>query len=62
MTTIADDEIFKGGIHGLLLGCVLPVLTYNLMRRNRFNSVAYVALCCFEVWHIAGHLRAAKGR
>ena len=60
VTPIADDERFKGGIHGLLLGCVLPVFVFNVVRRNAFNTLAYGALIGFEMWHIAGHLRAAK--
>lgn len=60
MTTIASDERFKGGIHGLLLGCVLPVLAFNVMRRHKVNSVVYASLVLLELWHIAGHLKCAK--
>lgn len=59
MTPIAQDETFKAGAHGLLLGCVLPVLAYNLMRRNTMNSAIYLGLMLFEVRQILGHLDAA---
>ena len=60
MTPIAQDERLKGGIHGLLLGCVLPVLAFNIMRRNVTNSVIYAGVVCLELFHIAGHLRDAS--
>lgn len=59
--TITEDERFKGGIHGLLLGCVLPVLAFNVMRGHKLNSGIYVAIVFMEIWHIGGHLRAARG-
>ena len=60
--TIAEDERFKGGIHGLLLGCVLPVLAFNVVRRNKMNVAIYASLALLEIWRIAGHLRAARQR
>ena len=57
--TIADDERFKGGIHGLLLGCTLPVLAFNVIRRRPFNVAVYTALVAFEIWHITKHLQCA---
>lgn len=60
MTPIAADERLKGGIHGLLLGCVLPVLAYNAIRRNKLNSGIYFGIVILEIWHIAGHLKCAN--
>lgn len=60
VTPIAQDERFKGGIHGVLLGCVLPVLAFNLIRRNRLNTGIYTALVGFELWHIIGHYLVAR--
>ena len=54
---ITDDEGLKAACHGLFLGCLLPVLAYNLRRGKVLNSVVYLALGAFEVAQILTHLR-----
>ena len=61
VTPIASDERFKGGIHGLLLGCTLPVFMYNVLRRNRLNTLIYLGLILWEAHQVLGHLDAANG-
>lgn len=59
--TIEQDERFKAAAHGLLLGCVLPIMGYNIAagkKRNLVNTVVYGAFIAFEIWHIVGHMRA----
>ena len=54
--TISDDERLKAACHGLFLGCLLPVLAYNIMGRKRLNAYIYGALLAFEVVQIVHHL------
>ena len=61
--TIQQDEYFKAAVHGILLGCALPVLAYNLAGRHRQNAVnasVYAALIAFEVFHIVSHLQQGR--
>ena len=75
MAPIREDEYFKAGAHGLLLGCSLPILTYNIVehlriartketmrgrRRNLFNALVYFAVLGFELYNITEHLRAGR--
>lgn len=60
MATVKDDELLKAACHGLLFGCALPVLAYNMARKNHGNALIYLALLGFEVIHITNHLRAAE--
>ena len=42
MAPIREDEYFKAGAHGLLLGCSLPILAYNIvehLRTARINRI-----------------------
>lgn len=60
MNTIATDEVFKAGCHGIVLGCILPVLTFNVVRKNILNSILYTGWGIWELWHISGHLLKAQ--
>ena len=55
-TPVKEDEFLKAACHGLLAGSALPVLAYNLSRRNHGNVLIYLALIAFEVFQVAGHL------
>lgn len=50
------NQPLKAAAHGLLLGCVLPLLAYNVSRRNWRNIFIYAALIGFEIHSIAGHV------
>lgn len=47
---VKDNESLKGVAHGLLLGVTLPVLAYNLDRRNWRNVLTYSTFVLFEVY------------
>ena len=59
MLTISDDERLKAACHGLFLGCLLPVLAYNVLAKRRLNTLIYSALLAFEVAQIVQHLEDA---
>lgn len=50
------NQPLKAAAHGLLLGCVLPLLAYNVSRQNWRNVFIYSALIGFELHHIVGHV------
>jgi len=54
---IVDDELLKGVCHGLLLGCLLPIVAYNVMAGKKRNILVYTGLIAFEVGQIIGHIR-----
>lgn len=54
--TIQDDEKLKATCHGLFLGCLLPVLAYNLAARKKRNILVYAAVAVYEVINIIEHL------
>ena len=60
MATLKEDDLLKAACHGLLFGCVLPVLAYNIARKNHRNSLIYLALLTLEIFHITGHMRDAE--
>ncbi len=60
MATLREDDLLKAACHGLLFGCTLPVLAYNIARKNPRNSFIYLALLALEVFHITGHMRDAE--
>lgn len=53
------QQTLKAAAHGLLLGCILPVLAYNVSRQNWRNTITYCFFIGFEIYHITGH---ASGR
>lgn len=63
--TVEQDEKFKALAHGLLLGCAIPIVGYNVAAGktvNRRNLVIYGLFIGFEVWNVVKHLQNAKGR
>ena len=54
---VRDNEPLKAAAHSLLLGCVLPVLAYNVTERKWLNVAVYAFLLGFELRHITGHCR-----
>lgn len=54
---IITDEPLKALMHGLLLGCLLPILAYNVYRRKGMNNLIYGSLLLFEVGQILSHLQ-----
>lgn len=57
---VTGDEIFKAACHGLVMGCLFPVLAYNLKRQRVVNSMVYVALIGFEIFQVLGHVKDAR--
>lgn len=55
--TIRQDELFKAFAHGLLLGSILPILSYNAKYKNWFNTFIYVSVISFEAYHITQHIK-----
>ena len=55
---VRDNESLKGVAHGLLLGVTLPVLAYNLDRKNWRNVLIYSVFGLFEVYQIGRHVSA----
>lgn len=61
--TISEDEKLKAVAHGILLGCALPVVAYNVAagrRHNYINVFVYAAFVAFEVYNIYEHVQTAK--
>lgn len=58
--TIQEDEVLKAAVHGIVLGAILPVLTYNLKVKNSLNIFIYSALSIFELYNILGHLKDSQ--
>ncbi len=58
--TIRDDEILKAACHGLLAGCLLPIIAYNLANGKVKNSLIYLSLLGFEIGQIMGHMHDAN--
>lgn len=58
--TIAEDEILKAACHGIVIGCLLPVLAYNLSAKKLRNIVIYSALVGYEVFNVIEHLHDAR--
>lgn len=61
--TVEQDEKFKAAAHGLFLGCAMPIVAYNVARRqtrNKFNVAVYLGFLAFEVFQIVNHLRDAR--
>lgn len=59
MTSVKDDEAFKGVCHGLVLGAILLPLAYNVKIKKWRNVIVYAALIGFEVTHVLSHLKDA---
>lgn len=57
---IADNEPLKAACHGLLLGCLLPVIAYNISERKWGNVVTYTSLLLFELVLINEHMQETK--
>lgn len=57
--TIQEDELFKATAHGLVIGCTLPILGYNIAVKNTRNVNIYFIFLAFEVYNVVGHLRKA---
>ena len=57
--TVAQDEKLKGACHGLLAGCVLPILAYNLGARNWRNVAIYLGVVSFEAYQLWKHAEKA---
>lgn len=60
---VFHNEHFKAAAHGLLFGCALPIVAYNVAagkRRNIWNIVVYSAFLGFELWNIIEHVRTAN--
>lgn len=55
--TLHDDEVFKAVAHGLVLGCAVPVIAYNVKERHWFNLFMYAAFIIFELHNIFEHVR-----
>lgn len=53
-------EPLKAVSHGLLLGCILPILAYNVSSKNWFNVMVYAGIIGWEMNHIVGHVRECK--
>lgn len=63
MTVIEKDEILKATAHGIVLGCTIPVLAYNVAagrRHNYLNVAIYALFIGFELWQITQHVQEAK--
>ena len=64
--TIQEDEKFKALAHGLVLGCAIPIIAYNVplalqkKKRNIINLVAYAAFLGFELYSIFGHVEECR--
>lgn len=58
--TIADDETLKAACHGVVIGCLLPVLAYNISAKKLRNITIYSALVGYEVFNIIEHLLDAR--
>lgn len=56
--TVGQDEKLKGVAHGLLAGCALPILLYNIKARNWRNVGVYVAFLLWEGHCIHQHATA----
>lgn len=55
--TVREDELFKVLAHGILLGCALPILVYNLKIKKVSNLAVYSLFVGFELFNIIDHLR-----
>ena len=53
---ISADEQFKAAAHGLLLGCTLPVLAYNIRAKRAANVFIYGTIIGIEIIQILTHL------
>lgn len=58
--TIKEDEILKAACHGLFIGCLLPVLAYNVSAKRKSNVLLYGLLFGYEVFQVAHHLKDAR--
>lgn len=54
---IHEDEALKGACHGLVAGCLLPVIAYNLARGKKANTLIYLLFLGFEIAQVAGHVK-----
>jgi hypothetical protein len=54
--TEKDYEAVKAMSHGLLLGCALPVIAYNIMIRKYRNLAVYSLLIGAEAYFIWEHV------
>ena len=60
--TIQEDEKFKALAHGLVLGCAIPIIVYQIplavqkQKRNIFNLAFYGVFVAFELYNIFGHV------
>lgn len=57
MERLSSDEPFKAAAHGILLGCAIPVIAYNVKERHWGNLFVYAAFLAFEVHNILLHAR-----
>ena len=58
--TVKDDELLKGACHGLLFGCTLPILAYNIVQKKHRNTLIYLLVLGVEIYQIMTHVQEAK--
>ena len=57
------DELIKGTCHGILIGCILPVLAYNILEgkiKNVLMCGAYLGLLLVEGIALVDHYRKMR--
>mgnify|MGYP001560008894 CR=1 FL=1 len=58
MISPCEDELIKGTCHGILIGCILPVLAYNVLEGKTKNVLmcgAYLGLLLVEGIALVNH-------
>jgi len=59
--TTQEQELFKAWAHGLMIGCMVPIVAYNVMIRKWRNLFIYGLAVTAEIYFISEHLKELEG-